>query len=182
MLAEPIDATDAAELLARWGATWKQLGERRGWHVDNVFDASRILRLPGTYNRKADAPRLAMVVEENWHRTYGVDDLDEHTIEPPPPPPEVVQRRSTPYIGPERPGDAFNANPNPTPAQMLRDAGFHSEKVHRNGDREFWAPPRTERETSGARIYADDGHTTIYSETFARQAGIEAKQIGRAHV
>lgn len=51
-LDEPIPAADGIDLLRRWGATWAELGRRRGWHVDSVFNVDRIMRLPGTTNTK----------------------------------------------------------------------------------------------------------------------------------
>ncbi len=33
---EPLEAAEAQLLLDRWGYTWHQLGEKKGWHVDEV--------------------------------------------------------------------------------------------------------------------------------------------------
>ncbi|RMH84195.1 MAG: hypothetical protein D6683_01950, partial [Actinomyces sp.] len=59
VLDEPVATDDPAtgELLERWGATWLRLGAETGWHLDNVWDVARIMRLPGTLNVKCDPPR-----------------------------------------------------------------------------------------------------------------------------
>jgi hypothetical protein len=168
VLDEPATAAEAIDLLPRWGATWAELGRRQGVHVDNVFDLARIMRLPGTYNRKPDhdvAP-LVTIAHEDWGTVYSLAEIDEHTIElyePPAPAGQAAERR-VPYIGPERPGDAFNAATDP--GQLLERAGFHFDH-QAGGDRHYRAPHRPDRrESTGATVYAD-GHTTIWSETFA---------------
>jgi len=60
------------------------------FHGDNVMDASRILRLPGTYNQKYDPPRLATLSSINGN----VYDLSEFDCLPPVPP-AVSQAVST---------------------------------------------------------------------------------------
>lgn len=55
LLDEPLDAQDSQPTMDAWGATWIELGRRRNWHVDNVFDVARIMRLPGTTNTKETA-------------------------------------------------------------------------------------------------------------------------------
>lgn len=162
VLAEPLMPDEAAPLLARWAATWDELGRRAGVHVDNTFDLARVLRVPGTWNRKVDTPRPVVVLEAVWTRQFGADDLLAHTIEAPPLPaqPEV---RSVPYIGPERPGDAFNAVR--TGSDLLARAGFTLVRRDRNGD-EHWARPGKDiRQGASATVYGDDGHTTIWSDT-----------------
>jgi hypothetical protein len=173
MLTEPLDASDATSVLADWGTTWAELGRRRGWHIDNVFDVARVMRLPGTYNRKAD-PVPVDVIEVDWARTYGTDDIAQHTLDAPEPDPAIIQRRNVPYIGPERPGDAYNATADPR--QILERAGFHRDKTDHEGNTHYRAPHRPgKNETTGATVYAD-GHTTIWSETFARQHGMEVRR------
>ena len=58
-----IPAADTAPLLARWGATWARLAAARGWHLDNVFDLARIMRVPGTFNQKQTAPVPVRILE-----------------------------------------------------------------------------------------------------------------------
>jgi putative DNA primase/helicase len=52
ILDEPLDAEHAQPVLDQWRDTWQTLAARRGWHVDNVFDVPRIMRLPGSRNTK----------------------------------------------------------------------------------------------------------------------------------
>jgi hypothetical protein len=176
-LDEPVPADQAVAFLARWGATWAELGRRHGWHVDNVFDLARVMRLPGTWNRKPDHtnPPLVEVCHEGTER-YSLADLDEHTLDlhvPAPTPGQAAERR-VPYIGPERPGDAFNAATDP--GLLLERAGFHFDHQATNGDRHYRAPHRSDRrESTGATVYAD-GHTTIWSETFAAGHGLAVKR------
>lgn len=158
---------DVAELLIRWGTTWAEMGRRHGWHIDNVFDTARIMRLPGTWNHKA-TPVPVQITHADWTRRYSPTDLDEHTIDPPERPATALDsERRVPYIGPERPGDAFNATADP--GHLLTNAGCHYDHTDPNGDRHYRAPHRAgHNETTGATVYTD-GHTTIWSETFARQ-------------
>jgi len=174
MLDEPATIDDdTLKLLADWGATWAELGRRHGWHVDNVFDAARVMRLPGTFNRKAD-PVPVIIIEADWTRTYGVDDLAAEMIEAPEADPQTVKLRSVPYIGAERPGDAYNAVTDP--ATILEHAGFHFDHNDSEGSRHYRAPHRpAKNETTGATVYSD-GHTTLWSETFARQHGMDVRR------
>lgn len=176
-LDEPAHADEALAFLPRWGATWAELGRRHGWHVDNVFDLARVMRLPGTRNRKPDHadPPLVELVHEGAER-YTLTELDEHTLDlhvPAPTPTQAAERR-VPYIGPERPGDAFNAATDP--GLLLERAGFHFDHQASNGDRHYRAPHRIDRrEGTGATVYVD-GHTTIWSETFAGAHAMPVKR------
>jgi hypothetical protein len=174
MLDEPAQIDDdTLKLLTDWGATWAELGRRHGWHVDNVFDAARVMRLPGTYNRKAE-PVPVTIINSDWTRTYGVDDLAANMIEAPKADPQTMKLRSVPYIGPERPGDAYNAVTDP--ASVLESAGFHFDHNDSEGSRHYRAPHRpAKNETTGATVYAD-GHTTLWSTTFARQHGMDVRR------
>lgn len=58
--------SDLGDVLPRWGATWQRLAADRGWHLDNVWDPARVLRLPGTWNRKGEP--VAVRVLERWLR------------------------------------------------------------------------------------------------------------------
>ena len=172
-LTEPLAGDAATKLLADWGATWARLGDRHGWHVDNVFDLARVMRLPGTWNRKGK-PKLVTIISENWERTYGVDDIDGHLIPAPAPVSPAATRRDLPYIGPERPGDAYNAVADP--GSILERAGFHFDHSTPDGARHYRAPHRTKTtDTTGATVYSD-GHTTLWSQTFARSTGMDVRR------
>lgn len=177
LLAEPLDAEDAVVLLARWGATWAELGAHRRWHVDNVFDLARVMRLPGTWNRKEPAdPVLVTVTAWRPELRYGPDDIDQWCIDPPKPPvAEVTAQRAVPYIGPERPGDAFNAAVNP--GALWERRGFVLDHVDRDGGAHHYRAPHhaAERGSTGLTVYAD-GHSTLWSDTFAAQSGMRTKR------
>lgn len=49
---EMVPAEDAAGLLARWHLQWQEMADDEGWHLDSTADLARILRLPGSFNRK----------------------------------------------------------------------------------------------------------------------------------
>ena len=60
---------DAAALSQRWYNYLAAKGKRLGYAVDPIHDLSRVLRLPGTTNRKIQAdPRLVKVVENSERR------------------------------------------------------------------------------------------------------------------
>lgn len=164
LLDEAVPATEAAQVLPRWGHTWAGYAKAHRWHLDNVFDVARIMRLPGTHNRKAD-PRpvdhLATRPPE-WGRRYGLEQLNEW-LEDPPPPPERDTTPRVPYIGPDRPGDAFNATH--SGADVLEMLGFHSPRRKSNGDVDYVRPGKDARKGASATVYADDDHVTIWSET-----------------
>jgi putative DNA primase/helicase len=96
-LTEPIGVDEARQLLAGWGATWAELGRRHGWHVDNVFDVARVMRLPGTTNHKT-VP-TPVTGKACWDRRYNPSEFEPHLLDPPPAP----EPGRIPYIGPERP-------------------------------------------------------------------------------
>lgn len=52
LLDEPMPVHEALPVLDGWYYTWQQKLAAHGWHLDNVFDPARILRVPGTTNNK----------------------------------------------------------------------------------------------------------------------------------
>lgn len=157
---DPVPADkDIADLLVAWGSTWAELGRRRGWHVDNVFDIARIMRLPGTWNRKNEP--VAVTAKAMWSRRYDPGDFEPFLFDAPPAPEPATTR--IPYIGPERPGDAFNAVRRGS--DVLHAVGFTPGRRDRNSGEEHWVRPGKEkRDGTSATVYPD-GHTTIWSET-----------------
>lgn len=157
VLDEPAPAAAIAAIMGRWRATWDRLAD--GYHIDNVFDLPRIMRLPGTLNRKAD-PRPVTVTEANWNELHSLPGIVAHLdAEPVPEPP----REQSTWTGAEGlPGQVFNNRH--TGADLLSRLGFtHS---HDTGEGSHWVRPgKTKREGSSATVYTADGHTTIWSDT-----------------
>jgi replicative DNA helicase len=155
--------TTTPDLLAAWGATWTRLGSVAGIHVDNVFDVARIMRLPGTTNRKEGLARSVQLISAEWGQRYGVDDLEQHLDEPPAPPERSVAS-SVPYIGPERPGDAYSARHTGGDALAATGRMTLGRRDH-NGNETWIRDGRDPKTDASATVYADDGHTTFWSET-----------------
>jgi hypothetical protein len=155
---EPINASDAGALLARWAATWAELAHKAGLRVDNVFDIARVLRVPGTYNQKNGAHKPVTIDVVNKVR-YPYSELHDHTIDPPTP---TRHDRRVPYTGQERPGDDFNAR-HPG-GYVLSMAGWTYSESTPAGD-EKWLHPWSPTSDCSATVYADDGHTTVWSDT-----------------
>lgn len=63
----------AAELMAAWIANVRIRAKKRGWAVDSVIDLSRVMRLPGTVNRKHE-PVPVRIIADSGAR-YEVEDL-----------------------------------------------------------------------------------------------------------
>jgi len=76
------DRQRAYHLLHRLQATIQSVAKLYGWEVDSTFDLSRVLRLPGTYNRKIpDDPKLVTIIEAHEEQRYNPGDFTEHLIE-----------------------------------------------------------------------------------------------------
>lgn len=168
LLSEPQDAATFAPTVERWGRMLSQRAEAAGWHLDNVFDLARVLRVPGTWNRKLDEPRLVRIV--GWHpeRRFGVDDVEQWL------PAEDERPRtmptSVPYIGPARPGDHFTAA---VPAsKVLELFGWTLARRDRNGNEQWTRPGKDTRQGSSATVYAADGRCVVWTDaTQLRQRG-----------
>ncbi len=57
------DRLRAKRLALGWNLLAQLQGKKHGWHVDNVGDLARVLRLPGTWNRKGENARKVEVVK-----------------------------------------------------------------------------------------------------------------------
>lgn len=79
LLSEPAIITDAnradiADLSARWQAVIKAAANRLGYEYGDVGDLARVLRIPGTINRKAGRERMCGTAEYNG-TAYTLDEL-----------------------------------------------------------------------------------------------------------
>lgn len=143
-----------APIMGRWRRTWERhAGDR---HVDNVFDVARIMRLPGTWNRKAD-PVPVEVISADWERLYRLGELVEVLDnEPPPAAAAPVRQRDG-----GSPGDVYNRRHNG--AEILDGLGFVEH--HRDGQgTHFTRPGKDPRDGASATVYSD-GHITIWSDS-----------------
>ncbi len=167
MLAEPTPAADVLDVLRRWGASWRELGRRRGWHVDSTASLDHVFRLPGTTNTAAGT--VVEIVAADYGLRYGLDDLDAACVEETVPPrPKPTPR---PRNGQALAGDRYNATH--TCDELIEREGCVYSHTNRDGSRHYFAPHRaTSRERTGVTTYTD-GHCAIWSETFAGQHGLE---------
>jgi hypothetical protein len=115
LFAEPLAIDDSnraevAEVAAGWGRALVAAGAAKGWHVDDVSDLARILRPPGTVNRKpgrAPAP-VFIVPGEGCADLYDLDELRPHLVAAPPMPERSTRPTAPPpQLGNMGPADAF---------------------------------------------------------------------------
>jgi hypothetical protein len=66
---------EAAKRARGWVETVRNAARSFGWDVDSVGDLARVLRLPGTMNRKGDTPVEVRVLESS-DRRYNPDDFE----------------------------------------------------------------------------------------------------------
>lgn len=75
--AERIEASRLAE---RWNATLRVRAAERGWTVDSTFDLARVMRVPGTWNRKGH-PHVPVRLLKNTGKRYASDDFNDHVVD-----------------------------------------------------------------------------------------------------
>lgn len=124
---DPSDAARASEEFQRRLAA---AGEDKGFHVDQVGDLARILRIPGTENHKLDEPRPVAIRGTNYQHAYSVAELAALGIS--------EDRDSPDYVGP---ADDFPL----TWAQILEPHGWHSYQPDL-----WWRPGKTKDEGHSA--------------------------------
>jgi hypothetical protein len=65
---------EAASLSFRWFTLHQQSAARHGWHVDQLGDLARLMRLPGTWNcKRRDDAKLVRVLRERGPRYTRAD-------------------------------------------------------------------------------------------------------------
>jgi len=85
-------------LSARWNRFLIAEGRQRGWRFDNTNDLARVLRVPGTWNRKTDTPVLVTVPEKhvNLKARYDLADFEAAMPNADTTPATTVRTASTP--------------------------------------------------------------------------------------
>lgn len=162
-LSEPVDVDP--ELLRRWHQTWARIAaETGGWRIDNVSDPARVMRVPGTLNRKLpDDPALVTVAAGGGTR-YALTDLAELLDDTPPPP--VSSPGLTKFDADDlRPGDEFNATH--TGNDVLAAAGWHHHRDLPGGDTAWRRPGKPDPRTIHSAIVYNDGHICCYSDALS---------------
>ena len=73
------DRGRAQRLVHGWHGLVCNTGRELGWAIDNVGELARILRLPGTVNRKlADDPRPVRILQADSQRRYAIEQFESH--------------------------------------------------------------------------------------------------------
>ncbi len=71
------DRNRAASVFTRWHTMIRLRAAARGWSYDRLSDLARVLRIPGTVNRKdPKAPKNVVLLSETGHR-YNMSDFEE---------------------------------------------------------------------------------------------------------
>lgn len=70
------DRQRAATLAQRWNSTLRIRAAKKGWTVDSTFDLARVMRVPGTMNRKGLPVVPVQLLERNDEARYTEDDFE----------------------------------------------------------------------------------------------------------
>lgn len=71
---------EAAGLAQRWNTTLQVRAAERQWVVDSVFDLARVMRVPGTLNRKGSPVMPVRLLRGDGPR-YNPDDFDAYVVD-----------------------------------------------------------------------------------------------------
>jgi hypothetical protein len=105
----------AGALSADWQRVVAVSSERLGYRYgEGIGDLARVLRLPGTVNRKAGTERMCRLVPGGSGARYSLAELHERCA--------ALIAQITPPPAPGRSGDAVSSSP-PRPGPALRDVG-----------------------------------------------------------
>ena len=91
-LSTEADWNRAKNLSERWQRFIMAMGKDRGWKLDNTSDLPRVLRLPGSYNRKTATPILVTVPVEHVDLTARYDPDAIEAVLPPVETPQAEDR------------------------------------------------------------------------------------------
>lgn len=74
------ERNEAQDLARRFQRTFQAMAAKRGWKIDNTSDLARVLRLPGTTNRKKEPVRVRMI-EYHEERRYNPCDFEPYLVD-----------------------------------------------------------------------------------------------------
>ncbi len=74
-----LERLQAKNLSKRFQATIIAEGKRHGWEMDDTSDLARVLRIPGTYNRKS-TPVQVSVIDHHLERRYSPSDFEPYLL------------------------------------------------------------------------------------------------------
>lgn len=66
----------ARKLSLKFQRYFIQAARDRGWHIDNTADLARVLRVPGTFNRKLPDPRPVYILQFEAGNGYAPEDFE----------------------------------------------------------------------------------------------------------
>ncbi len=139
------DHPQAQAFSDRWQHVITATAERLGWSYGNVGDLSRILRIPGTVNRKAGLARPCRILEQDGPR-YSLTNLRDNLADaeaalPPPPPVPIRPALPRPAGGGPTPGEDFEQQVDW--ADILTPHGWTF--AYQRGTTRYWIRPGKER-------------------------------------
>ncbi len=70
----------AAALSEGWNMLLRNHALNMGWDVDSVFDLARVMRVPGTFNRKSAEAIPVEMLSSDDDRRYNPEEMDEHAV------------------------------------------------------------------------------------------------------
>lgn len=140
------DTARAGRFTARWQDVLKAAATRLGWHYGPVGDLSRILRIPGTVNRKPgmDQPQPCRIVRDTGRRytlanLHGALQDAESAL--PPEPVRVFTKPTGNRADGLKPWDEYEATVDW--AQILEPHGWTL--AHTKGRTRYWTRPGKDR-------------------------------------
>jgi hypothetical protein len=165
-LHESVPVGEAFTLLKRWQQTWQRLADEAGVHLDNTSNIDRVMRLPGTFNFKGDAP--VMVTCKSAGKLYEASEVTD-CLDVLSAPSEPKERATTSHLA----GSRFNEITD-IRQMLINDLRCTLVRTDADGD-EHYHYPQSQGDTS-CTLYAEDGHLTIWSETMAATLGLELRR------
>ena len=173
VFAEPVPADEAVVLLKRWRATLAKIAEQASVHLDDVSDLARMMRLPGTFNRKAGGC-VPVTFQAHWDRLYGLSEIED-ALEPwqPPEPARDRPRASTEHLA----GSKFEAEVSCDDVLALKNCQLVSETA---SERHYHWPGASSAKSFTLYLGEDGQPAVCWSETARAETGIPLGQPFRA--